>query len=191
MSTTTVARVHTTRTVTVEIPDGPTVEIPGPIEDYQDVKVVETEQGWRLGWIAHDPDAEDPFATFDDGERIENRYHGRYGEMSAQWARERLAKLPRGQGWRLYLVDGAGNPRRDRISDPVRWAYLVPEDVDREHARGWVDAVWRQWRDWAEGDCYGVATVDVDKDGRVTAEDSLWGYYGLEDAESALAEELG
>ena len=181
----------TTRTTTVELPNGATAELPWVMEHRDDVAVVELpDGGYRLGALQWMDDCRggDPFDEFDQGERIElGRDFWRFDADDVRGAIDGAGGI--GNGWRVFLVESSGYPRRDRVEDPARWIYVAPADVPRDRVAAYVDGVWSEWRAWAAGEVYGVCTVDVDADGteRPGTEESCWGYIGDDYAAAELA----
>lgn len=179
----------TTRTTTVELPNGATAELPWTMDHRADVAVVELpDGGYRLGALQWVDDHPDPFDWSELGERIEiGRDFWRFDVDNVRDAIDRAGGI--GNGWRVYLVDSEGYPRRDRLDDGARWIYLCPADVPRDQAAAYVDGVWSEWRAWAAGEVYGICTVDVDADGIVRdgTEDAVWGYIGDDYAAAELA----
>ena len=181
----------TTRTTTVELPNGATAELPWVMEHRDDVAVVELpDGGYRLGaliWMDYHPD---PFDDWDSGERVEvDRGYWTYGPPDFNDARGYIETVGIGNGRRVFLVDEDGHPGRDWTNMRPRWVYIVPEDVPEDRRAEYVDGVWSEWRAWAAGEVYGVRTVDVDADGteRPGTEDSCWGYIGDDYAAAELA----
>lgn len=183
------ARTTITRTTTVELPNGATAELPWVMEHRDDVAVVELpDGGYRLGALQWMEGYPDPFDWSDLGERIElGRDFWRFGLNDYTRAIERAGGI--GNGRRVYLIDSRGYPRRDRLDDAAQWLYICPEDVPADQRSAYVDGVWSEWRAWADGEVYGVCTVDVDADGteRPGTEDSCWGYIGDDYAAAELA----
>lgn len=184
-----VAVVPRRATLVVELGDGTVVNVDdAPGADYRpDVYVGDPDaNGYRtLAWIAPDMDGdrEDPFDAFDQGERIEiGRDFWRFDVDDVRGAIDGAGGI--GNGWRVFLVDSSGYPRRDRIEDGARWIYMAPADVPRDSVAAYVDAVWQEWRMWADGEVYGVCTVTVDPDGYPVGEvDAVWGFIGMDNAE--------
>ena len=181
----------TTRTTTVELPNGATAKLPWVMEHRDDVAVVELpDGGYRLGaliWMDYHPD---PFDDWDSGERVEvDRGYWTYGPPDFNDARGYIETVGIGNGRRVFLVDEDGHPGRDWTNMRPRWVYIVPEDVPEDRRAEYVDGVWSEWRAWAAGEVYGVRTVDVDADGteRPGTEDSCWGYIGADYAAAELA----
>ena len=182
-----------TRTTTVELPNGETCELPWTLGNYTDVAVVELpDGGYRLGMLQRmEGDYPDPLDDYDMGERIDleptNYRHG-WDAFTMDDACHALARVPLGQGRRVYLIDEEGCPGRDWTNMRPRWVYICPEDVPADQRAVYVEAVWSEWRAWVRGEVYGVCTVDVDADGTVRdgTEDACWGYIGYEHAENEL-----
>ena len=185
-----VAVVPRRATLVVELGDGTVVNIDdAPGADYRpDVYVGDPDaNGCRtLAWVTPDMDGdrEDPFDQFDQGERRENPWGIHADEMVGTWVRRVIEHQGIGNGWRVFLVDSSGYPRRDRVEDGARWIYVAPADVPRDKVAAYVDAVWREWRMWAGGEVYGVCTVTVDPDGDpVGPVGAVWGVLGIGNAE--------
>ena len=181
----------TTRTTTVELPNGATAELPWVMEHRDDVAVVELpDGGYRLGALQRMDYHPDPFDDWDSGERVEvDRGYWTYGPPDFNDARGWIESAGIGNGRRVYLIDEDGHPGRDWTNMRPRWVYIVPEDVPEDRRAEYVDGVWSEWRAWAAGEVYGVRTVDVDADGteRPGTEDSCWGYIGDDYAADELA----
>lgn len=183
--------VTVTRTTTVELPNGATAELPWVMEHRDDVAVVELpDGGYRLGVLQWMDDHPDPFDWSDPGERVEVLHRWTWGGPDMDDARGWIESAGgTGNGRRVYLIDSQGYPRRDRLDDAAQWLYICPEDVPADQRAVYVEAVWSEWRAWADGEVYGVRTVDVDADGteRPGTEDSCWGYIGDDYAAAELA----
>ena len=181
----------TTRTTTVELPNGATVTLPDVLDGYTDVKVLQlSDGGYRIGWLVWDEYATNPIDDWDCGERVEvDRGYWTYGPPDFNDARGYIETVGIGNGRRVYLIDEDGHPGRDWTNMRPRWVYIVPEDVPEDRRAEYVDGVWSEWRAWAAGEVYGVRTVDVDADGteRPGTEDSCWGYIGDDYAAAELA----
>lgn len=178
-----------TTTTTVELPNGESCELPWTLDDRTDVAVVKLpDGGYRLGTIEYDEySTTDPMDDYDQGERIElGRDYWRFDLSTYISAIEQAGGI--GHGRRVFLVDSQGHSRRDRLTHSTRWIYIVPEDVPAEARAAYTEAVWAEWRAWANGETYGVLTVDVNSDGTVRdgTEDACWGYNGYENAENEL-----
>ena len=179
----------TTRTTTVELPNGATAELPWVMEHRDDVAVVELpDGGYRLGALQRMDYHPDPLDDWDSGERIE-LHRWTWGGPDMDDARGWIESAGIGNGRRVYLIDEDGHPGRDWTNMRPRWVYIVPEDVPEDRRAEYVDGVWSEWRAWAAGEVYGVRTVDVDADGteRPGTEDSCWGYIGDDYAAAELA----
>lgn len=187
--TSSVAAVPRRATLVVELGDGTVVNVEdAPGADYRpDVYAGDPDaNGYRtLAWIAPDSpcDMGDPFDEYDQGERVE--LGGDFWRFDVDDVRDAIDRAGGvGNGWRVFLVDSSGYPRRDRIEDGARWIYVAPADVPRDRVAAYVDAVWKEWRMWADGEVYGVCTVTVGPGGGPVGHVvAVWGYIGMDQAE--------
>ena len=185
----------TTRTTTVELPNGATAKLPWVMDDRDYAAVVELpDGGYRLGaliWMDYHPD---PFDDWDSGERVEvDRGYWTYGPPDFNDARGYIETVGIGNGRRVFLVDEEGHIGRDWTNMRPRWIYTAPEDVPADQREQYAEGVWSEWRAWARGENYGAVWVDVDADGTVRdgTYDSVWGLIGDDYAAEALAEYMG
>ena len=188
----------TTRTTTVELPNGATAVLPDALDDYTDVKVLQLpDGGYRIGWLDWD-EASDwwPLDRCEPGEVRElEPTNYRYGpdEVTMDDARGWIESVGIGNGRRVFLVDEEGHIGRDWTNMRPRWIYTAPEDVPADQREQYAEGVWSEWRAWARGENYGAVWVDVDADGTVRdgTYDSVWGLIGDDYAAEALAEYMG
>lgn len=165
------ARTYTivSRDTFIDLPDGTIAKLSTMTpDDRADVSICPTMDangvaGWRIAWVMWDEGYDfDPIDNSDQGERYEWPWPSYYS-VGMDDAREALARVPLGQGRRVFLVDAYGHPRRDWTNIGAwRWTYVVPEDVPADQRTAYTETVWAEWRAWAAGEVYVVCSVDVD-----------------------------
>lgn len=181
------ARTYTTvsHVTFIDLPDGTIAKLSTMTpDDRADVSICPTMDangvaGWRIVWREYDEYSGDfdPIEDFEQGDRIDVGRRWQYGIADMDDARDALSNVELGQGRRVFLVDDDGHPRRDWSNMRTwRWVYVAPEDVT--DPKEYTEAVWQEWRSWAEGDVHSIHSVEVDKDGNELP-DTVQGVHGI------------
>lgn len=68
--------------------------------------------------------------------------------------------------------------------------FVVPEDVSKERAVDYANAVLQEYTDWCNGQVFGVCLDIFNKTGNKVDDNACWGYIGYDHALESLKEEI-
>ena len=200
-------KIHRQTTYTAEIDDQ---EFPVPFEFDENTAILEVNGNTtKLGILAHDDNAEDPF-TFYDSEGIFTQFNNHYIHSAGRPDEEEWKRCIRSNPGIVFTISDVGRPRYVIDEGPFTAAdtrgedckayqalenatgyYICPDDAT--HQKEYADGVLKTYSAWAEGDVWGVAVweftrEDEDSEWELNEDtrDECWGFYGYDYATEEL-----
>src|SRR5512145_442194 len=175
-----------------------------PIEE--SLKIKKIKGGYEARYLVQDNDAQSPKDWDDDGVFLVN-YHKDFWVESDKVTKDEIVDLYRGEpvegywafplsclvhsGVWLSLNHGFACDAQGWDTSHVGAVLVSKDEFDTEEkAREAAKSIVEVWNQYLQGDVYGIVKEVYDKKKKQITQDSVWGFYGQENALESLETEI-